>query len=60
MGLGLAICKAIIDGHNGQIGVDSKEGQGCSFWFRLPAVEQKSTLSLKRQEQRLEQRLEVQ
>lgn len=35
-GLGLTICKAIVDAHNGEIGVRSQEGQGSTFWFRLP------------------------
>lgn len=37
-GLGLAICKAIIDEHKGSIGVDSKVGDGSTFWFRVPKV----------------------
>jgi PAS domain S-box-containing protein len=35
-GLGLAIARRIIEGHNGQIGVLSEPGQGATFWFTLP------------------------
>lgn len=38
-GLGLAICRMIIDSHHGRIGVDSKPAQGSSFWFELPLSE---------------------
>jgi two-component system, sensor histidine kinase and response regulator len=35
-GLGLAIAAGIIKKHNGEIGVDSQEGQGSTFYFHLP------------------------
>ena len=35
-GLGLSISKAIIEQHDGIIGFESDEGQGCVFYFDLP------------------------
>jgi signal transduction histidine kinase len=36
LGLGLPICKSIVEQHNGNVGVRSAPGGGAIFWFTLP------------------------
>lgn len=42
LGLGLPICRGIIESHHGQVGVDSVVGQGSCFWFTLPLAPQQA------------------
>jgi signal transduction histidine kinase len=36
LGLGLYLCRQIVEAHGGQIGAHSEPGAGAQFWFGLP------------------------
>jgi signal transduction histidine kinase len=44
-GLGLAIVKSLVEAHNGKIGLESRLGEGTTFYLTLPTIKEKETVS---------------
>ena len=40
MGIGLNICRSIVEFHRGEFGVTDSLSGGCVFWFTLPLIDQ--------------------
>lgn len=47
-GIGLALCRRIVEGWGGQIGVDSVLGEGATFWFTVPTHDTSPTQPLRK------------
>jgi signal transduction histidine kinase len=46
-GLGLAICRLLIESHGGQVGAESDPGQGSTFWLRVPISQPEGATAIK-------------
>jgi signal transduction histidine kinase len=44
VGMGLSICRSIIDAHGGRLWVEANEPRGTIFQFTLPSAEAKSSI----------------
>ena len=43
IGMGLAICRRVVDFYSGRIWVDSKDGHGATFYFTIPDYKKSAT-----------------
>jgi hypothetical protein len=43
MGMGLAICRSIVEAHGGRLGITPSQGPGTTLFFTLPLVSSQST-----------------
>lgn len=46
MGVGLSLIRELVQAHHGDLGVDSRKGQGSRFWFTIPIAPAPSAQAL--------------
>jgi signal transduction histidine kinase len=52
-GLGLALCRGVVEAHGGEISVSSYPGKGCTFTVRLPCLAPRALTALVLEQQRV-------